>query len=1255
MIKTKKKKTYGNTWWGSKWIEALERIDSNRLARGKTYANTGRVIHIKLVDNQLTAKVKGNWASSYGIKIKLNKFNKEEIKKIKEIIINNTSIAFELSMGILPDSLLNLLESANIELFPTKWKDIKANCSCPDYANPCKHLAAVYYIIANEIDKDPFLLFDLKGLNKEDLQNCIGINDHNKTINKNFFINKFVEQAEIDFKNNEIDFKNFNFRFEKLNPYHLTSLLQDNPSFFNEGNFKDILENIYKTVSKDLDEVLFSIKSDYKDDSNYYHLIISEYEYKKNILKANFYVSPTIDTLKISKEKLSKLIDNSKVYLRQPIYLKNNSIRRIDLKTHNFNINSSEIKQEKLKGHEVGGYPLIDYFLGIPIDVDYEFNTNSFRFFNILSSMAINIVKANTYIPEVIYDTGLSNKDLNKGDFRIRYIPFLHNDLIKEQIKLLEEFMPANICILNARYLKKEGVIDLLSLFITHIVNKVFYKQNIITDNKLLETFLFKASFSGNEYFVQSMAQSVENWLQKLYISKKDIVPIIRLESTNHDNTDYFEVFVDIINRTRPLEKHIPFSSLFEQIVKVKKKGKKTEIALLENRTLFDKDINEVKTDVSIQLIIASEYMPQLKEIVDTKGQSVPAISFQQMGEILSKTLPIFNFLGIEITLPKELKKLAYPYLTYKAKTNKKANVQSFLSTSDLLNFTYEISIGEETISATEFRKLMKTTEGLVKYKDKYILLKPDEVQNILQKLKEPLPTINTPMQALFAAFSGQINGIKFNPDKVLSNILADLTKVEEIEIPQNLSATLRGYQERGFKWLYSNSKKNIGSCIADDMGLGKTIQVITLILKNKEEENLKTPALIICPTTLVGNWYKECAKFAPGLNIEIYHGADRNLKYKKSDIVISTYGILRRDLKKFQSKNWSYLIIDEAQNIKNADTEQTKAVKSIKANNYIAMTGTPVENKLTELWNIFDFINKGYLGSISGFTREFATPIEKYKDTETIEKLKKATAPLLLRRLKTDKSIISDLPDKVTIDEYCYLSKEQAAIYENIVNNTLNIINNTEGIERKGLIFKLITSLKQICNHPANYSKQGNIQSMLSGKTLKAFSIVENILENNEKTLIFTQYKTMGDLLVEMLNKEMGIDSLFFHGQLSRKKRDEMIEEFQGNRYKKVMILSLKAGGTGLNLTAASNVIHYDLWWNPAVENQATDRVYRIGQDKKVNVHRLITLGTFEEKIDEIIKSKQELADLTVSTGEKWITELSNSELSDIFSLSKM
>ena len=316
-------------------------------------------------------------------------------------------------------------------------------------------------------------------------------------------------------------------------------------------------------------------------------------------------------------------------------------------------------------------------------------------------------------------------------------------------------------------------------------------------------------------------------------------------------------------------------------------------------------------------------------------------------------------------------------------------------------------------------------------------------------------------------------------------------------------------------------------------------------------------------------------------------------------------------------------------------------------------MTGTPVENRLTELWSIFDFINHGYLGALREFQKSYAIPIERFKEISRANKLKMSVSPFVLRRLKTDKNVISDLPEKLVLNDYCYLAKSQAVLYEKTLNEMMEKISGFTGINRRGNIFKLITALKQICNHPYQFLKAGEMSKELSGKMEKCVSLVQNIIENDEKVLIFTQYKEMGDILSQILKDECGIEPLFFHGSLNIAQREKLIDEFQNKPETKVMILSLKAGGTGLNLTSATNVIHYALWWNPAVEDQATDRTYRIGQDKNVMVHRLVTLGTFEEKIDEMLKSKKDLANMAVYEGEKIITELSDEEIYEIFTLS--
>ena len=377
-------------------------------------------------------------------------------------------------------------------------------------------------------------------------------------------------------------------------------------------------------------------------------------------------------------------------------------------------------------------------------------------------------------------------------------------------------------------------------------------------------------------------------------------------------------------------------------------------------------------------------------------------------------------------------------------------------------------------------------------------------------------------------------------------------------------------------------------------------------------------------------------------------------------DVLISSYGIIRSDAKNLKKRKWHSLVIDEAQNIKNAGTAQAKAVKSIGANNFIALSGTPVENRLSELWSIMDYSNRGFLGNIKEFNEMFGIPIQQYNDEEAVKKLKKVTSPFLMRRLKSDKSIISDLPDKIEINSYSNLAKEQASLYEETLQKAMRDIENMETADskalfvRRGLVLQMILALKQICNHPTQFLKNNRLDANLSGKTNLLFDKLDSIIENGEKVLIFTQFTEMGHLLKHFIYERYKEEPMFYHGGSSMKQRNEMVYNFQNNRADKIFILSLKAAGTGLNLTAANHVIHYDLWWNPAVEAQATDRAYRIGQKNNVMVHRFITKNTFEEKIDEMIQSKKALAELTVATGENWIGNMSNKELRNMFEIGK-
>ena len=480
---------------------------------------------------------------------------------------------------------------------------------------------------------------------------------------------------------------------------------------------------------------------------------------------------------------------------------------------------------------------------------------------------------------------------------------------------------------------------------------------------------------------------------------------------------------------------------------------------------------------------------------------------------------------------------------------------------------------------------------------------------------------------------------------------LVNETKV--YEEPESLTGELRPYQKIGYSWLVQNIRYRFGSILADDMGLGKTIQVLSAILYYKEKNLFENEsALIIVPPTLISNWENEIKKFTPELTYFIYHGSNRTFPLEEYDIMLTSYGVVRLDLDMFTDRTWFLCVIDEAQNIKNPNTEQTKAIKTVNAKSKIALTGTPIENKLMDYWSIFDFTNKGYLSTKDDFKRQYVMPIEKLEDEEVLKELRTIAKPFVLRRLKTDDDIKKELPEKFVNDIYCTLTKKQIRLYNAILDEIFFDIENSKGIQRKGIILKILTALKQTCNHPAQFLDIKKPKISESGKMELLADILSNILDADEKVLIFTQYVEMGKLIQELISKKFKQEVLFLHGSQTLKEKTNVIDTFQEDESYKILVATLKTGGTGLNLTAAQNVIHYDLWWNPAVENQATDRVHRIGQEKDVMVYRFITKGTLEETIDAISKHKIDLAKKSISNDETFLTEMTNEELKEVLRL---
>ena len=480
--------------------------------------------------------------------------------------------------------------------------------------------------------------------------------------------------------------------------------------------------------------------------------------------------------------------------------------------------------------------------------------------------------------------------------------------------------------------------------------------------------------------------------------------------------------------------------------------------------------------------------------------------------------------------------------------------------------------------------------------------------------------------------------------------------KIKSLVIHNGFSGKLRDYQEKGVSWLDFMSKLKLGALLADDMGLGKTIQIIAHILSLVE--NNAGPILIISPTSVVENWVYEFSRFAPKIKIKVHHGSlrskDREFfnEVNKYNVLVTSYGLVRLDQEQILKIKWSLVIIDEAQNIKNPLAKQTDILKKIQAESRIALTGTPIENRLSDLWSLMDFLNPGYLFSWNYFKENFAKPIEIYGDNKKMEILKTALKPFILRRIKNDKTIIPELPDKIEKLEWCYLTEEQASLYKATADVAIKKVIDKDGKDRKLQIFAAITRLKQICNHPANLLGGSRELSDRSGKVNRLHELLSFIIKNKESCLIFTQYTEMGSLLYDFIKKEFSIEVLYFHGALSIKKRQEIINSFQIGNEPKIMVLSLRAGGTGITLTKATHVIHFDRWWNPAVENQATDRTYRIGQKQNVMVYKMITKGTIEEHIEKIMFNKKRLSDSIIGPSHTDIFKLNTEELRKIFEL---
>ena len=602
--------------------------------------------------------------------------------------------------------------------------------------------------------------------------------------------------------------------------------------------------------------------------------------------------------------------------------------------------------------------------------------------------------------------------------------------------------------------------------------------------------------------------------------------------------------------------------------------------------------------------------------------------------------------------------------------TSPKLKSKGMLSLDEILTFHWQVALGDQTLTLAELKALAKLKTPLVKVRGQWVELNSEEIQAALAFWKAKGEQSITAREAVRMALGAArpLSEIEFAGVEAsgwLSDLLAQLEGGAGFELfdpPKGFHGTLRPYQSRGFSWLGFLRRWGLGACLADDMGLGKTVQTLAMIQREWESSPVRNrkPTLLICPTSVVGNWFKEAARFTPDLPVMVHHGLDRTRgadfkkRATKHALVLSSFALLHRDFEHLNRVSWTSLVLDEAQNIKNPQTKQAQAARALKVDHRIALTGTPVENHVGDLWSIMEFLNPGWLGTQAEFKRTFHVPIQAQHDSDAAKRLQRLTAPFILRRLKTDKAIISDLPEKHEMKVFCTLTKEQASLYAAVVADTAERIESSDGIKRSGLVLATLSKLKQVCNHPAQFLGDNSAVTGRSGKLARLTEMLEEVLSVGERALVFTQFVEMGTILRKHLQDTFGREVLFLHGGTPKAQRDKMVERFQGKDRDAppVFLLSLKAGGTGLNLTAANHVFHFDRWWNPAVENQATDRAFRIGQKRRVQVHKYVCVGTLEEKIDAMIEQKKEIAGSVVGSGEAWLTKLSNTELKALIAL---
>jgi snf2 family protein len=1177
---------YGVTPWGAWFLRMLQAYDgTGRITRGKTYANTGRVEDIKVKGQIVTAKVAGRDSAYYTVRINFPPLSKKIERQVAQILANNPIALVALRSGIMQDDLIAEFEKNDVRLLPARWIKSNAYCSCPDDGNPCKHIAAVLFILSREIDFDPRLIFSIAGFDLTQNFDDNATIDRTKTaVCKTESCVNFEQPIPAAIKNKKT----------------ISEILQTEKSSHAILNFASG-ESYLPLITGFLPpSPIFSHSNLIIKLTEAYHTALFAYEFNFYGEKiSDDYADALYANVSVSSGGLAKTEDGFPLKNNVPITLK---------------INFSKTNVAECTLLKAGKFfdkkPSADSGCT-------ESYACAFSFYR----LAKKLIWDSAFIPAV---------NIHAQKLSLFWKPLTAsteiNNAIDEFAACLTESFFAPVKTWGKRYCAEL----LLTAYLTEYVFGLgFMPRTSSANDKIIDRLFFageqiSTKIPGNK----NLATAIYTWLAVLNYQPNEYFYRLTVKSKigtgeESDETETLKLSASVTKLDEMNASYIDLPVAIRQA-------------------------SEAERERILQFpIVLSSYLPAMTELA---VKSHITLDLNAAADFLQSAAKLLQKFGVEIVLPKGLQKALTPKAVISVKaTGKSKAVQSFFTRESFFEYDYKIMIGEFELSVDEFRKMVNKNSKLIKFRDQYVLLNPDEVAKLFARLEneKPLSQLDI-MQAVLADEAVVDKSAKVHTDKIF--------KTEILSEPKKLQATLRPYQQKGFSWMYANIKSGLGCLLADDMGLGKTLQVIALILTLQEQGELHSEAgngvLIVCPATLLSNWKHEIRKFAPSLSCDVYHGAGR--KISKADITLTTYQTMQKDVAAISNASFCGIILDEAQAIKNSAAKTSKAIKQPNPKFKIALTGTPVENSLEDVRSIFDFILPGYFGDAKTFREKWRIPIELHANADVSEQFAKITAPFILRRLKTDKAIISDLPEKVLSNTYCNLTPQQAAMYEALIQNELvPALEAKTQAARTTLILKLLTGLKQVCNHPNAFDKTSEPASELSGKTQSLCLLLKDVLAGGEKVIIFSQYVQTINILESIIQNELKTFSLKITGRMTQMQRAENVELFQTNPQYRVMLISLKAGGTGLNLTAASRVIHFDLWYNPAVEDQATDRAFRIGQTRNVFVHRFICEGTFEEKIDEMIQKKRSIAE-SISGGETWISKLSNAELKEILMLEK-